>query len=259
MPRCGAEAGIVRDPVGTTMDINVVTPTGSVALTGAVIFRVLRGEWHPVQMSGNAVVMNTQTDLPYQQMDLIVQWPPQSGVATTLFLPSASTAHPQALEGLATMFGIAASQVGTYVSSNPNASSPGLATAWKAFSCLLGDERPDGTKLSEVIMTHQNGTRIRGGWVFAEVNGPQEDASAVQGSLDNGVWQVLPSNRFAIIGGKLGALFGSDRRLYFEVGVDDTFRARVRSEFGFGAADGEDAYIKVRDFGQDFLLEVIPE
>jgi len=262
MPRCGAEARIVRDPSGTTMNVNIVTSTGVVGLTGAVIFQVLRGEWHPIQVSGDTVVMHTETDLPYHQMDLIVQWPPQGGGSASLFLPSTSTADPQALEGLAKLFGIPANQVGTYVTSNPNSSSPGLNTAWLAYSCLLGDELPDGSKLTESILTQRDGTPIRGGWVFTELDNLQTSSGGSGtsgGGSDDGAWLVLPANRFAIIGGNLGALFGSGRKLYFEVGVDEIFRGRVRSEFGFGASDGKDAYIRVKDFGYDFLLEVTPE
>jgi hypothetical protein len=262
MPRCGAEFRIMRDPANTTMNINVVTPNGNQAVIGAIILQVRRGEWHPIEIVGDTVIIHTETILSYPQLSLVVRWPPQGeGSSTALFLPNSSTASPQALAGLATMLGIGASQISTYVSSYPNASSSGISTAWTAYSCLLGDELPDGTKLTEAIMTQRDGTPTRGGWVFTEPDNSQGNSSpgTPGGGSENGTWLVLPANRFAIIGGKLGALFGTGRRLYFESGVDDAFRARVRSEFGFGAGDGEDAYIRVQDFGYDFLLEVTPQ
>lgn len=261
MPRCGAEFRIMRDPANTTMNINVVTPNGNVAVIGAIILQVRRGEWHPIEIVGDTVVMHTETNLAYPQIDLIAKWPPQGGGSADLFLPNASTADPQALAGLATQLGIGASQVSTYVSSYPNASSSGIITAWTAYSCLLGDELPNGSKLTEAIMTQRDGTLIRGGWVFTEPDNSQATGGSGTngGGSEDGTWLVLPANRFAIIGGSLGALFGTGRRLYFESGVDDAFRARVRSEFGFAATDGEDAYIRVKDFGYDFLLEVTPQ
>ncbi|MEO6458329.1 MAG: hypothetical protein ABIO92_08670 [Chloroflexia bacterium] len=240
------------------MDIDLVTPDGNVQVQGAVIFRVLRGEWHLIQLSGDTLVMHTETDLPYSQMDLVVQWPPQSGSEPSLFLPSASGDDARALAGLGTLFGISSERTSTYTSMNGG--SPELATAWKSYSCLLGDELPNGTKLTEVIMTGGDGRVIRGGWVFTEP-GTSANFSDQPGNGNNsedGSWLSLPANRFAIVGGNLGALFGTGRLLYFQSGVSDTFRAKVRSEFGFGANEGASAQIRVKDFGVDFLLEVTP-
>jgi len=196
-------------------------------------------------------------------MDLVIQWPPSSASDDpTLYLPSGANADSQALDGLATLFGINTNSMGTYTSSDPDASSGDIEPAWMAYSCLLGDELPNGDKLTEVIMTEPDGTKIRGGWVFAEPTSTGPSGSlpgATQGGSQNGTWITLSPNRFAIIGGELGALFGPGRKLYFETGVSETLRASIRQEFGFGANAGEDAYIRVKDFIQDFLLEVTLE
>jgi hypothetical protein len=265
MPRCGAEGLVTRTTNSVTQDINVVTAGNNVQVQGAIIFRVLRGEWHPIETSTGAVVMETETELPYSQMDLIVQWPPSTtgnSPTPSLYRPNAPGVDSRALDGLATLFGIDPGTVGVYTSSTPDASSAQTRAAWVAYSCLLGDELPNGDKLTEVIMTEKDGTKIRGGWVFAEPNsGPSSGGlpGPSQGDGKNGTWMTLSTNRFAIIGGELGALFGPGRKLYFESGVDETLRSSIRQEFGFGANDGEDAYIQVMNFIDDFLLVVTPE
>jgi hypothetical protein len=263
MPRCGAEGLVTHGKSSVNQDIDVTTSGHNVEVEGAIIFRVLRGEWHPITISSGKVVMQTTTELAYPQMDLVIQWPPSSASDDpTLYLPSGANANSQALNGLATLFGIDPNTMGTYTASDPDAASGDLKPAWMAYSCLLGDELPNGDKLTEVIMTEPDGTKIRGGWVFAEPTsaGPSGGLpGATQGGSQNGTWITLSPNRFAIIGGELGALFGSGRKLYFETGVSETLRASIRQEFGFGANEGEDAYIRVKDFIQDFLLEVTPE
>ncbi|HKP52801.1 MAG TPA: hypothetical protein VJ183_09110 [Chloroflexia bacterium] len=263
MPRCGAEGIVTHGKNSVNMDIDVVAAGDNRQVDGAIIFRVLRGEWHHTTTNTGKVVMDT-TRLLYPQMDLVVKWPPAGpSDSPSLYLPDVSNVGAEALDGLGILFGINPSTAETYTSSAPDGSSPDIKVAWMAYSCLLGDERPNGDKITEVIMTEPDGTKIKGGWVFAEPDGtisPGDLPGATPGGdVDTGPYMTLSANRFAIIGGELGALFGPGRKLYFETGVDETMRVAIRQEFGFGANEGEDAYIRVRDFVHDFLLEVTPE
>lgn len=258
MPRCGVDFKALRPSGNTTDTISVTTSTAPTQLSGAIILQVLRGEWHPISIDRGEVVMDTSTQLLYPAMDLVVQWPPNtSSSGAKLFIPANVSVDSRARSGLGSFLGINSGNIATYTSSSPNASSQGVTLAWEAFSCLLGDKLPDGTPLTEVILSDSVSGTIRGGWVFIQPDPNSETGGP--GTPENGVWLTLPANRFAILGGSLGALFGSGRRLFFESGVSSSFKSAVRSEFGFGSTDGEDAYIRVMDFGDDFLLEVTPE
>ncbi len=243
MPRCAAKGRMMQ----SSGNVSLTAPDGTHSIQKPWIFRVEEGHWHQCEYVNGKLIMDTSVEFDYPEIDVVMNWSP-SGSSPRIYFPNSVQIGLEAVEGLRRIFGFAANEVGVYTSLTPAQSTSN--PDWLTWQNLIGDKRPDGSEITEVIVEGQG---TKGGWVLAIPDG------SVRGTQVEGEPIDLPTVRFAIVGAKDGTLFTGNRTLYFQSGVDSTTRAAVRTQFGFQAGAGDAASIEVLIVDAHPLIHITPK